>query len=287
MNRTQSPSQNEPQNHSQKLSQRFESEGYLCPIPVFDADQALALRKQLESIEHASKGDDKKQAAFCNNAHFALPMFDAIARDPGILDAVEAVLGHNILALHVDIFIKEAGSPKFISWHQDLHYWGLDSDNEVTAWLALSPATKESGCMRFIPGSHKRKYEHRDTFAGDNMLTRGQEAVGVSEEDAIFAELQPGEMSLHHGKLLHASTANTSSDRRIGVAIRYITPSMSLASGTAQMGAMLVRGEDRFGHFELLESPASDFEPKAMANWQRLREVEEQILFAGANPEAA
>ena len=125
-----------------------------------------------------------------------------------------------------------------MTWHQDLTYWGLDDMDEVTAWVALSPSTTESGCMRFVPGSHKRSLvEHVDTFADDNLLTRGQEiAVDVDESAAADVELRPGQASLHHGHLFHSSGPNTTPDRRIGAAIRYITPSMQQRGGPAVPG---------------------------------------------------
>lgn len=260
----------------------YRDTGYLCPVNAFTEEQALELRTSLEQIEAEATAEPGQIAAIKNNSNWVVPFFDQLSRTPEIIDAVCDLLGPNVLALNVDLFIKEARSPQFISWHQDLHYWGLDSDNVVTAWLALSPATRDSGCMRFVPGSHKTPVDHQDTFAGDNMLSRGQEvAVEVDEADAIYAELQPGQMSLHHGRLLHASTANVTDDRRIGLAIRYITPEVGRASEGARLGASLVAGRDTHGHFQLVPPPNQAFEPGAMENWQQLRAVEEEILFAG------
>ena len=125
------------------------------------------------------------------------------------------------------MFIKEANSPKIVTWHQDLTYWGLDDDEETTCWVAISKANKASGCMKFIPGSHKSGLvEQNDTFSSDNLLSRGQEIANVQEEHAVHGTLLPGQMSLHHGRYFHASGQNRSSDRRIGLAIRYVTPAV-------------------------------------------------------------
>ncbi len=135
----------------------------------------------------------------------------------------------------------------------------------VTAWVALSPATRESGCMRFVAGSHLREIvEHRDTFSAKNMLSRGQEiAVAVDDSEAVDVLLEPGQMSLHHGRTFHASHANRSSDRRIGLAIRYIAPSMK-QTGERRTVAVLVRGEDRYGHFELAPPPSGIHAPSGL-----------------------
>jgi hypothetical protein len=145
--------------------------------------------------------------------------------------------------------VKEPLTESFVSWHQDLRYWGLDSDAEVSAWVALSPVTEANGCMRFVPGSHTGELlPHSDTFAGDNFLTRGQEAaVEIEEEDTVLVPLEPGQASFHHGKLLHASGPNRSDERRIGFAINYISTSVRQTVAHEDF-AMLVRGEDRYGH---------------------------------------
>ena len=263
--------------------ERYQREGYLCPVDVFAEADAARLRSELEDLERRVAGNATLEAAIRNNSNWVVPWFDEIARTPGIVESVAGILGPDILAIHVDLFIKEPHTEKFISWHQDLHYWGLDSDDEVTAWLALSPATPESGCMRFVPGSHKSIVNHKDTFGADNMLSRGQElAVEVDEDEAIFAALKPGQMSLHHGRMFHSSGPNRSDDRRIGIAIRYVNPAVGLASGDQKLGASLVRGQDDHGHFELMPPPTKEFEPAAMQAWQRLKEAENAILYAGA-----
>jgi hypothetical protein len=101
----------------------------------------------------------------------------------------------------------------------------------MPAWVALSPANLQSGCMKFLPGSQTQDHlQHVDTFHKDNLLSRGQEiAVKVESVDCM---LNPGEMSLHHVKLVHGSEPNRSNDRRIGLAIRYI-PTASISSRCA------------------------------------------------------
>jgi non-heme Fe2+,alpha-ketoglutarate-dependent halogenase len=153
----------------------------------------------------------------------------------------------------------------------------------VTAWVALTEATPANGCMRFIPGSHQHEVVgHRDTFDESNMLSRGQEiSVEVNEAEAVDAALRPGEMSLHHGHLFHASNPNTSADRRIGLVLRYVTPSMKQVSGQATF-AHLVAGEDRFGNFELLQPATEVMADRDVDNARRAIKLQEQIGYAGA-----
>jgi ectoine hydroxylase-related dioxygenase (phytanoyl-CoA dioxygenase family) len=190
-----------------------------------------------------------------------LTWVDRLIRDPRILDPVEDLIGPNILCWGVHFWIKEPGTTEYVSWHQDHQYWGLDSAEIVTAWVALSPATIESGCMRMQPGSHQVHLPHQDTYDKANMLTRGQTITeGIDEAKAVDIVLKPGEMSLHNVRIAHASGPNRSVDRRIGIAIRYMPPQthQQLAEWDS---AALVRGEDQYGHFVHEPSPSRDFDP--------------------------
>ena len=137
----------------------YDRDGFVCPIDVFDAGEAAGHRAALEGLELAfAEGLPRPVGEYLRLAAFAatdVPM--RVARDSRILDRVESILGPDVLLWSCEYFIKEAGTEHIVSWHQDLTYWGMDgSDHEVTAWLALSPATAESGCMKFVPGSHKQ-----------------------------------------------------------------------------------------------------------------------------------
>src|SRR5205085_12125410 len=150
--------------------------------------------------------------------HLLFPFLAGLVRHPRLLDAVEDVLGPDILCWNSNFFIKEAANPAFVSWHQDSTYWGLSEPDVVTAWVALTPSNAANGAMAVIPGSHQLdQAPHRDTFDRHNLLTRGQEiAVEVDDSKAALLCLEPGEMSLHHVRLVHGSAPNPSGDRRIG-----------------------------------------------------------------------
>ncbi len=150
-----------------------------------------------------------------HRSHVLFSWIDEMIRHPKILDAVEDLLGPDILCWNTSFFIKEARDPGFVSWHQDATYWGLSSSDVATAWVAMSPANKVSGCMKFVAGTHLKQVEHEDTFDKNNLLTRGQEiAVEVDEAQAVHVELKPGQASLHHVLLFHGSEPNRSDERR-------------------------------------------------------------------------
>ncbi len=258
----------------------YNEKGYAFPFRLFDSSHADQYRASLEKIETAHTPELVKLAI--GHANSLIPFVDEITRLDAVLNPVKEILGPDLLVWNASFFIKEPQTTDFVSWHQDLTYWGLTDSHEVTAWIALSPATELSGCMKFVPGSHKGSIvEHRDTFAGNNLLSRGQElAVEVNEDDAVSDVLQPGEMSLHHGRLFHGSHHNQSNDRRIGLAIRYITPDMQQTIDE-KTNARLVAGTDKYQHFNLTDSPDGLLNPKDIEAVKQNIEITKRFLMAG------
>ena len=264
------------------IAETFNRDGFVYPIDVMSVDEAARMRAELEGLEAAIAGDKEKRRCLRRYPNLVMPFIDALTRNPKVTGPVAEILGEDLLVLDCPFFIKEANSPHFVSWHQDLHYWGLEGEDEVTAWVALSPATSASGCMRFVAGSHNRIVDHRDTFNDANLLTRGQEiAVEVDDSDAIDAQLQPGQMSLHHGRVFHASNPNTTDDRRIGLAIRYVSTRMKQAPG-GTMSAMLVRGKDDYGHFNLTRPPRGLMTPEDLAYREEIANARNRVMFSGS-----
>lgn len=199
---------------------RYQDLGYHFPVPVMDPADALSLRRRLEDFE-ASAG--RLAGKMRQKPHLLFTWLNDLIRHPRILDAVEDIIGPDILCWGTSFFIKEPRTRSFVSWHQDLTYWGLEPPDVITAWVALSDATAENGAMRVIPASHKLdQVPHNDTFRPENLLSRGQEImVDVNEAEAVMMPLQAGEMSLHHVRLIHGSDPNPSGS--VGSASRSAT----------------------------------------------------------------
>ena len=209
----------------------YQRDGFVAPIDIFTADEVAQIHAELEAAEAAH--GEQLQAAGRNNAHYVLPVLDRIAHDQRILDAVEDVIGPDILVAGTTLFIKEPETTGFISWHQDARYIGLEPHDWVTAWLAISDVNEENGCMRMVPGTHAAPLvDHVDTFGEDNMLTRGQTVPDVDEDATVPVPLKPGQLSLHHPRVVHGSGPNWSGKRRVGFAIQsYITPAVEQVIG--------------------------------------------------------
>jgi len=243
---------------------RYRKDGYVSPVPALTAADAAQVRAEIEDFERRSglvAGN-----VIRNKGHLKLTRLYDLIFHPQVLDAVESVLGPDILCWGSSLFVKEGNDPGFVAWHQDSYYWGLEPDDVVSAWIALYPSTVENGAMRVIPGSQTMPpLSHRKSAAESaNMLFTHEELAGdVEETTAIDITLAQGDMSLHHIKILHGSPPNRSNGRRMGYAIRYVAPYVKQRGD--MNSATLVRGEDRYGFFAKDPVPGRDMDPEIVA----------------------
>ncbi len=227
--------------------QRYEDDGYVHPFAVLTADDVRTARAEIEAFEAGTgKSLDYPEKS---KSYLLFDWADRLVRHPKVLDAVEDLIGPDIMVYHTTMWIKDPGTPQYILWHQDGTYFFLDPALHVTAWVALSDASVEAGCMMVLPGSHKRgQLEHQDDPGENNLILRGQAIFGeFDDEEGVPMPLMAGEMSLHHTNLVHCSRPNQALDRRLGFGISYI-PAHVRDVGTPTGSAMLVRGKDH-GHF--------------------------------------
>ncbi len=240
---------------------RYRQDGFLSPVTVLSPAEAAACRAELEALEgrHGRLNYKLKPHLFCRLAA-------RLVRHPAILDALEALVGPDLLLFDSAFIIKEPGDGKRVSWHQDLTYWGLEPAAVTSVWLALSPATAASGAMRMLPGSHRRgPLSHEETFAADNLLSRGQTiSQGIDEGEAVQTHLEPGQMSLHDGWTCHDSGPNHAADRRIGFNMNVVTPAARQLRFAGD-SALLLRGQDHFGHWRPERPAEADFDPADLA----------------------
>lgn len=271
---------------SQVLSEdqvkNYRRDGYISPIDVLKEGEIQTLNLKLQKFRDRINLNGKIAGRYNQKPHLILTWADQVIRNPKILDAVEQLIGPNIFCWGSQFFAKDAGDNAYVSWHQDGNYWGLSSIDVVTAWVALTPSTIESGCMNVVPGTQNRHAQHIDTFEENNLLSRGQEiAVTVSPEEVVHIELQPGQMSLHHVMIFHGSEPNKSDHPRVGFAIRYVPTHVRQTAGQRD-SAILVRGIDEFHHFDHETAPDADFSDKAIEQHKQVVDRQLEILYAGA-----
>jgi phytanoyl-CoA dioxygenase PhyH len=261
--------------------ERYRRDGFFFPIPVLTPAEAREYRRRLEAVETAHGG--ALTGEIRHKPHLLFTWLAELVRRPAILDAVQDVLGPDLLVWSSSFFIKNGGDAAFVSWHQDATYWGLSEPDVLTAWVAFTEATVDNGAMRMVPGSHGEQLAHRDTFAANNLLSRGQEiAVAVDETRGVDIVLRAGEMSLHHVLIVHGSGANPSGDRRIGFAIRYVPTRVRQTAGPRD-SATLVRGRDAFGHFDPEPRPERDLDPAMLALHAEISDRQAKILYRGTS----
>lgn len=258
----------------------FRETGLLFPRPILSEAEAAFYLGALEAYESETGGPVNGKWRY--KSHLVFPWIGELMRRPEVLDPVEELLGPDIMIWSSHLYPKEPGDGRFISWHQDSAHWGLDSDKILTVWIALTEASEANGCMRMLLGSHTDGVvPHRDTWDPDNILTRGQTIdAEIDEENAVWVTLQRGEASFHHVDMWHASKSNETTGRRVGLALRYITPEARQERVKTDF-ATLLRGEDRYGHFQSEAQPASTMHPDAVAEHQRIADIQGQIYLKG------
>ena len=239
---------------NEKQLKDYEDHGFVSPIDVLTSEETTKIKEEIEYIE--KKWPDELIGLGRNNVHYISPIFDQVCHNPKILDAVESIIGKDILVGGTTLFIKDPDKKGFVSWHQDAKYIGFEPHNWVTAWLAITDANEENGCMRMWSGSHKEKIKkHKDTFNENNLLTRGQTVQNVPLEDTTPNILKAGQLSLHHPMIVHGSGSNKSNTRRIGFVIQsYIGTNVDQVIGKVYV--QQARGKDNFKYHEHTKRPS-------------------------------
>jgi hypothetical protein len=257
-----------PKRLAQEQVENYRRDGFVSPVRVLSAREAAEARRELEALEASMGGSIRGLSR--TKLYLRYPLAHRLATAPAILDAVEDLIGPDILLYQNTIWAKNAGDESFVSWHQDNTYFGHEPCEVLSVWVALSPSRPESGSMRFMRGSHTLgqlpvRYEVRE----DNMLSSGQVAeFDSSRFEPVATSLEPGEASIHHAFTLHGSPPNTSKDRRLGMTFVYHSPGLKQI-GDVRTSALLVRGSDRFGHFESEVPPLSPDDPATILRHER------------------
>lgn len=240
---------------------QYERDGYVCPVDAFTPERAAAWHEALQAFERAE--GQKMTRGHNFKPHLLFPWVDEIVHAPEILDAVEDLIGPDIRLFHLSVWPKDPGTGTYVSWHQDATYFALDPICHVTAWVALTDAPVEAGCMEVVPGSHKLgQLRHADMQDTDNLLSRGQTlAADVDRSRTAFMSVKAGQFSLHHTHLVHNSRPNRSQKRRVGLGISYI-PTHARCTMPTRVTAMLVRGRDTYGNFDEERRPLVEAGPE-------------------------
>ena len=264
---------------SNQLKQ-YEDEGFVSPINIFSKDKAKEIRNEIELIENHMPEELDNSGRY--NAHLISPLLDEVTHNSKILDAVQSLIGENILICGTTLFIKNPNEKGFVSYHQDAKYIGLEPLNWVTAWVAITDSNEKNGCMRMWSGSHKDNLkEHDEKFNNGNLLTRGQTVKNVPKDETTPLILEAGQMSLHHPTVVHGSELNKSNDRRIGFVIQsYISTNVKQVLG--KNSVQLARGTDEYNYHEKINRPVSLMDPNDVKIKKRENDNLRNIFYKGS-----
>ena len=267
-------------NLSEQQINFYNEKGYIAPIDVLSKEEANEIRKEIETIE--SKWPNVLEGLGRNYVHLISPVFNKLCLNNKILNAVESIIGKNILICGTTLFIKNANEKGFVSFHQDAKYIGLEPHNWVTVWIAVTDSNEKNGCMRIWPGSHKKKLKnHKQKFDENNLLTRGQTIENVPFEETDPVVLEAGQMSLHHPTVIHGSGLNKSNDRRIGFVVQsYIGDNVDQVLG--KMYVQRARGKDTFNYHEHVKKPLELMNEKDILTRKKANDELSKIFYSGS-----
>lgn len=256
-----------PASLSARQIAQYQHDGFLFPIDCLTPEEVRHYRGCLENFER-EQGDTfgRLPNLVRSKSHLLFTWMDDLVRHPKVLDAVESLIGPNILLYHLTSWLKEPGDGAHVSWHQDGTYFGLEPYEQITAWIALTDATPEMGCIKIIPGSQViGQRPHKDMATPGNLLSRGQTIDHpLDYTKYVMMPVSAGQISLHHTHIVHSSDRNQTQERRIGIGVSYIPTHCRLMTD-ARVSAMLVRGRDDYGNFDPEPRPKSDFDADARA----------------------
>ena len=267
-------------NLSPEEIQQYKEDGYVAPIDVLSKEEAEEVKKEIEYIE--KKWPDELKGLGRNYAHLISPILDKVSHNSKILDAVESIIGKDILVCGTTLFIKNPDKKGFVSFHQDAKYIGLEPYNWVTAWLAVTDSNEENGCMRMYKGSHKKDLKfHNQKFDENNLLTRGQTIEDIPINETTPVILKAGQLSLHHPTIIHGSGLNKSKERRIGFAIQsYIGANVDEVLG--KIYVQQARGNDTFKFHEHVKRPTELMNENDIKTRKKANEELSKIFYSGS-----
>ncbi len=257
---------------SQEQVDLYRYNGFLFPVPALTPDEVATCLAGLQRLE-LELGSPVAEAdvKWRSHAYAHSPWFNTLIRHKRILDAIEDVIGPNILVWTSTFFIKEPHSPTFAAWHQDGTYFGLEPKEQVCAWVALTDASEQAGCMEQLSSrGAPRQYNHAALGLANSINRAGQTIMeAFDQSNPVATALRAGEFSLHHELAVHRSAPNHASHRRVGIGLNYI-PTHVRVDSPVRCKAMLVRGEDRYGHFDLIDPPSAERDAAALAVHQQV-----------------
>ncbi|MDG1874617.1 MAG: phytanoyl-CoA dioxygenase family protein [Mariniblastus sp.] len=217
----------------------FHDQGYLSGIKLLDAPQLEALRDGLSTFfradhegrelwheYHTNESGDPNHVLFhALGAWRIQPAFHDILWNPRFLVPASQLLGGSVRFWHDQLFCKPAKHGGNVAWHQDYSYWTRTRPMaHLTCWTGLDNATKDNGCLQYIPKSHHWDLLPITGLAGDMDAIKEvlDDQQWKSFQNPVAVELEAGYCSFHHPLMIHGSNDNKTDCPRRAVVLNVI-----------------------------------------------------------------
>jgi ectoine hydroxylase-related dioxygenase (phytanoyl-CoA dioxygenase family) len=239
--------------------QGFERDGYVAPLDILTPTEVAEYRATYDHLEADRKA--RGVTTRPTQQHFIYKPFWDLATHRRVIEIMRDAIGEDLVLIATGFFSKSPGDDeKYVAWHQDTTYWGLEPPFAATLWIAIDDSDVANGCLRVIPASHHKLLPHGKSAKTGNILGNNQEIdpAFIDESKAVDLELKAGQASLHHGLTVHGSNPNRSNRRRCGMTVRFTTPNVKPVAGVFVDKPILISGQDRYGYFQYLPRPTFD-----------------------------
>lgn len=239
------------------IKQVFDKQGFYGPVKFLSESENNYYKKQLLD------SDTNLNLMFSDyrcKSNVLFPWVSELSKNKIIIDHVKQILGDNFHCWDTLIWIKEAQSDKYVSWHQDATYWNFaPKESGITVWVTLSGADHNMGCLKYLPGSHKLKQlYHSDIKNYNNLLMRGQ-TVNYNVENSINAECEPGSFLLHSPYIVHGSEKNNSNIPRLALGFIYVATFAKPLESYDVESTIMILGSDEYNYMV--------HDPEPTGNW--------------------
>jgi phytanoyl-CoA hydroxylase len=209
---------------SDKEVERYRRDGYIVVPNVLTDEEVADLRRVTEEFVEASRTAtdhtdvfdlepghtaEKPRLRRIKTPHAQHPVYEKMVRHPKIVAVLQKLWGPNIRFDLSKLNLKSAGFGSPVEWHQDWAFYPHTNDDLAAVGIMIDDFTPENGSMQVIPGSHKGPiYDHhaKGHFVGGIDPSKSN----IDFSQARMCTGKAGSITVHHARLLHASSANIS-----------------------------------------------------------------------------
>ena len=244
---------------SKEQVQRYHHQGWLGPFTLVSEDEMAEIRYRIDKeILDPGRVSQLHEKYYFHNRHLDNLCVYQLLSHPNLVEKAACILGGHLVLWRTNFQLKPPLNEQIdwdteIPWHQDCAYYQPSPNVILSAWIAVDESNRGNGCMRVLPGSHKRLYPHIRTPQAERFGLF-VDSSGFDLSEAVDIELKAGEFVFFNESILHSSTANRSSFRRLGITPRITVPFVEVGN-RSKIDVLMLKGEDYMGDYKVVEPP--------------------------------